>query len=244
MRKIVFLWACLLPMFFTGCSDDDKKEDEALTLSTTQISFHADDSEQIVANKEVKWHSESDFVAEVDADGFVEGKHVGETLITAVTKNGEKSDCEVEVLPVYNTYKEPVCDFGASRATVKSKESRKLLQEETTTLFYQGEKKVVEGVIYLFENNKLTSAAVAVSFSKTEEVTKFLLERYQLIGEEDGMYIFINNDIKKVDMGIVLSVQDDYLLIMYVPYEETTKAVDSSDKLFRLRALFKEAGIK
>lgn len=244
MRKIVFLWACLLPMFFTGCSDDDKKEDEALTLSTTQISFHADDSEQIVANKEVKWHSESDFVAEVEADGFVVGKHVGETLITAVTKNGEKSDCEVEVLPVYNTYKEPVCDFGASKATIKSKESRKIFSEKTTTLSYRGEKTGVEGVIYLFENNKLIAAAVAVSFSKTKEVTKFLLERYQLLAEDKENFYFINNDIKKVDMGVVLSIQDNYLLIMYDPYEDTTKAVDSSNNLVRLKALFKEARMK
>lgn len=234
MKKILFVWAFVWPMMFTSCDKDDNKE-EPLALSTNHISFNAEDSEEIVTNKEVNWSSENTFVAEVGENGLVAGKHVGETIVTAVAQTGEKADCEIEVLPLYSTFKEPVFQFGASRATIKSKESRTLLQEKTTTLFYKGEKSAIEGVIYLFENNKMTSVAVAVSFSKTEEVTKFLLERYQPIGKENDIYLFINNELRKADMGIGLSVQDDYLMVMYVPYEIDTKAIGSSDKLVRLK---------
>lgn len=248
MKKFVFVCALALPLIFNSCSKDDEKE-TPFSLSDDYVSLNVDETYQVSCTKEATWTSDNPFVATAGNSNYqpltvVIGKHVGKTTITVVTREGEKGECEIEVLPVYTTYQEPVFKFGASRSTIKSKESRKLLQEKTTSLIYEGESRAIEGVIYMFENNKMTSAAVAVSFSKTEEVTKFLLERYQPIGEKDGIFLFVNNELKDTDMGIALTVQDDYLMIMYVPYEATFKSTDSSDKFARLKAIFAKELVK
>ncbi len=78
---------------------------------------------------------------------------------------------------------------------------------KTSTLGYRGENSAVKSVAYLFENGKLTSSAIALSYSYTEEIAKFLSERYQVIGKDsDGAYYFINNDSDKYNMGVRLSV--------------------------------------
>ncbi len=244
MKKFVLAWAFILPLIFAGCSDDDEKE-ISFSLSDDYISLRVDEEYLVSSSKEATWACDNPFVISANTVGYypnlrIKAEHVGKATLAVVTREGEKGECVVEVLPVYTTYREPVLQFGASKATIKSKENRVLIQEKSNSLGYQGEDKAVQAVLYLFENNKMTSAAVAVSFSKTEEVTKFLLERYQPIGEEDGMFLFINNEIKKADMGVALTVQDSYLMIMYVPYEDMTKAAGSGDKFSRLKAAFAE----
>lgn len=240
----VWVWAFILPLIFAGCSDDDKKE-TLFSLSDESVSLHVDEEYLLSSTKEAKWTCDNPFVVSANNSNYqtetrIKAKHVGKATIAVVTREGEKGECQVEVLPMYTTYREPVLEFGASKATIKAKENRVLLQEKTNSLGYRGEDNAVQAVFYLLENNKMTSVAVAASFSKTKEVTNFLLERYQPIGEEDGMFLFINNEIDKADMGVALTVQEDYLMIMYISSDEVTKAATSSAKFARLKAVFAE----
>lgn len=243
MKKFVWVWAFILPLIFAGCSDDDEKE-IMFSLSDESVSLQVDDEYLISSTKEAKWTCDNPFVVSGTNSDYplpqmrIKAKHVGKATIAVVTREGEKGECAIEVLPVYTTYQEPVLQFGASKATIKSKENRVLLQENTNSLGYRGENNAVQAILYLFENNKMTSVAVAVSFSKTKEVTNFLMERYQPLGEEDGIFLFINNEIDKADMGVALTVQEDYLMIMYLPSGVVTKAATSSDKFARLKAVF------
>ena len=178
MKKILFLMTAVLVI--AGCS---KSEDGKLTLSANQVSLYSGDTKQVTVNDNATWSSKSEFVAEVSEDGIIKGNHVGKTIITATSDNGEAL-CEVVVNAKYSTYTEPVLEFGVDKATVKAKEKRTILEDKTSTLGYRGENSAVKSVAYLFENGKLTSSAIALSYSYTEEIAKFLSERYQVIGKD------------------------------------------------------------
>ena len=90
-------------------------------------------------------------------------------------------------------------------------------------------------VAYLFENGRLRSAGAAVSFAYTSELTSFLIERYQVVGEENDIYMFINNDVDKFDMIVSLSVESDYLLVAYGPYSTDTKVITETNDYINLK---------
>lgn len=73
MRKVLFLLPILTALFFVGCSDD---EEGGISLNESEITLYSDDTEQLEANDNVDWMSESEFVASVDANGLVTGNHV------------------------------------------------------------------------------------------------------------------------------------------------------------------------
>ena len=224
MKKILFLMTAVLVI--AGCS---KSEDGKLTLSANQVSLYSGDTKQVTVNDNATWSSKSEFVAEVSEDGIIKGNHVGKTIITATSDNGEAL-CEVVVNAKYSTYTEPVLEFGVDKATVKAKEKRTILEDKTSTLGYRGENSAVKSVAYLFENGKLTSSAIALSYSYTEEIAKFLSERYQVIGKDsDGAYYFINNDSDKYSMGIGLSVESGFIMVMYIPQSPKSRSIQAAD---------------
>ena len=78
-------------LVIAGCS---KSEDGKLTLSANQVSLYSGDTKQVTVNDNATWSSKSEFVAEVSEDGIIKGNHVGKTIITATSDNGEAL-CEV-----------------------------------------------------------------------------------------------------------------------------------------------------
>ena len=211
-------------VFLTACSSSD---DEKLSLSADKLTMHFEETEQLTATENVVWESESEFVATVSTNGLVEGGHVGKTNIVATSENGT-AKCEVEIVPVYNTITEPVIVGGAKTISeVKSKEKRSLNKETLTSLGYSGSNSAEKAVVYLFDDNgNVESAAVAVSFSYTKELTSFLIERYQVIGEKDDVYVFINGDEENYNMGITLSDESSYLMVAYIPTSSSGRSVD------------------
>ena len=140
MKKILFLMTSVLVI--AGCS---KSEDGKLTLSANQVSLYSGDTKQVTVNDNATWSSKSEFVAEVSEDGIIKGNHVGKTIITATSDNGEAL-CEVVVNAKYSTYTEPVLEFGVDKATVKAKEKRTILEDKTSTLGYRGENSAVKSL--------------------------------------------------------------------------------------------------
>lgn len=231
MKKIFFLPLLVLPFLFSGCSSDDDEGDN-LSLSETRVSLNRNSTKSITANQKVGWSSESEFVAKVNANGTITGNHVGKTSIVAASGSGT-AKCAVEVLAKYNTYIEPVLEFGASRSSVKSKESRTLTADVSLGMAYKGEKSYVNSVEYVFTDGKLSVAAVYINYSKLEELTEFLLERYQSVTESDGTFLFMNNDIDKANMIVGLSVEAYYLRVAYVPYTEEKKSFGFNGDLLK-----------
>lgn len=232
---------------FTSCGSDD--EGEKFSISESKLTLHFEETEQLSATTNVTWSSENEFVAIVNSNGLVEGGHVGKTNIVATSTDGNSAKCEVEIVPVYSTYKEPYLEFGASKATVKSKETRKLYKEQTSSLAYEGENSFVELVLYSFDDNgKLKGASIALSLACASEVTKFLLERYQPAAVEDGVYLFINGNAGDFNMGVALSVESSYLAIVYLPSSSKGRSIEFENCKEELKSLFdnviKSKGLK
>lgn len=226
MKKILFL--SLATLLMAGCSKDDGAK---LSLSTNSVSLYSEDTEKVTASEKVTWSSDDEFVATIDNDGTITGEHVGKTIITATSNNGEDK-CAVEVKAKYNTYTEPIFEFGASKSTIKSKESRILDTEKETSLLFKPEKSAIQGVGYLFKDGKMTSIGVNVKLSSAQEATKFLIERYLVIGAgvEGFAGIMINNLPNKASMGITMSVESGYVLVMYIPYDKNkTRSIIEED---------------
>ena len=178
MKKILFLMTAVLVI--AGCS---KSEDGKLTLSANQVSLYSGDTKQVTVNDNATWSSKSEFVAEVSEDGIIKGNHVGKTIITATSDNGEAL-CEVVVNAKYSTYTEPVLEFGVDKATVKAKEKRTIWEDNGNVISYKGENSAVKKVAYLFEDGKLTSSALSLSYSYTEEmvhITSSIMIRINII---------------------------------------------------------------
>ena len=224
MKKILFLMTAVLVI--AGCS---KSEDGKLTLSTNQVSLYSGDTKQVTVNDNATWSSKSEFVAEVSEDGIIKGNHVGKTIITATSDNGEAL-CEVVVNAKYSTYTEPVLEFGVDKATVKAKEKRTIWEDNGNVISYKGENSAVKKVAYLFEDGKLTSSALSLSYSYTEEIAKFLSERYQVVGKtDDDTFLFINNDLDKYSMGLGLSVESGFIMVMYIPQSPKSRSIQAAD---------------
>lgn len=146
MKKILFLLAMLPMLVFTACSDDDEN---SLSLDKSEISLYYEDEIKLIASDNVTWSSEDEFVAKVSSNGIVEGGHVGKTFIVA-SNGAETVKCAVEVKPKYNTFVEPVLDFGANKADIKAKEKRELVTDNATSLGYKDSKDGV-AIIYTFK---------------------------------------------------------------------------------------------
>lgn len=204
MKKlsILFLGICL-----AACSKDDP-----MTISQSSVQLKYDGSYQFTVKKGgdnvsgATWKSSNTNVGTVDSKGNFKARKIGKTDVTASTGDGSVK-ASIEIQPYSTLYTEPVLDFNQSKATVKTKEKRKLLQESTDGLIYEGENSKIEFVFYLFENNRLDGGGVVFEATSpvVKEATTFLKERYPNSSLDGSLIIFLD-DNKKYE--IILGVDD------------------------------------
>lgn len=224
MKKILFLLAMLPMLVFTACSDDDEN---SLSLDKSEISLYYEDEIKLIASDNVTWSSEDEFVAKVSSNGIVEGGHVGKTFIVA-SNGAETIKCAVEVKPKYNTFVEPVLDFGANKADIKAKEKRELVTDNATSLGYKDSKDGV-AIIYTFKNGKMNACGFGLQYKYTDDIMDFLLERYApaTMNNDKDMFIFVNGMSGKWDMMVALTVQSGMIQVMYAPKDATSKSISN-----------------
>ena len=230
--KNVVLFLSLICLI--GCSKKDDEEPKSLSLSTYNISMYSDEKQQITSSETSTWKSDNEFIASVDNTGLVSGSHVGKTDIIVTSKIGS-AKCTVEIVPRYNTYKDPVLDFGkATKSDVKSKETRSLESEESDKLTFKGEKTGIIGVVYSFDTSgKLGGVGVGLSYSYTKEIVDFLAERYLVAGEvKDGVYAFVNGTSENYNMLVTLSVEKNFLMVLYLPADKATTKTTKESLIF------------
>lgn len=215
MKKVLFLLPILVFLFLYGCSSDDDNTKLSLNKSTVTLNYKT--TEQLEATGKVEWTSENDFVASVNENGVVEGKHVGKTFIIA--SNGtEEVKCAVEVTPKYNIYREPILDFGITKEELKGRENRELLSETSTTIKYRGNSgSAASEIAYAFKNGKMNGAGALVKSSYSSIVMDFLIERYQAAFQEDGVFYFIDGNTGNYNKFVSLSISSSGIIIMYTP---------------------------
>ena len=194
MKKVLTALAIALctatSLSIVSCgSDDDAKP---LSVTPSSISMKYDESQQLSSSGANSWCSENEFVATVDQKGLVKGNHVGNTNIIA--SNGSSSGkCTVTITPKYNFFDLPVLNWGASETAIRNAETHGAAEKSGDYLLYGYSNGTIPVVVmYYFKNGALYSVNQLTASDYYANAGLFLIERFQAIGESDGMYIFID----------------------------------------------------
>lgn len=219
MKKL-FLF--LLPVLIFSCTEKEL----FITLSDTSVTMFYDGTKQLsvsyssdeLKSKTYNYTSSDSTIVSVSKTGLVSGVSIGSATVKVTSSDGKYSaECIFTVSAKSTLYKEPYTVFGSSISTVKSKETRVLFKETTTSLIYSDSDVDVRNVLYLFENGKFTSACVLLTetTSVATEVTTFLMERYMYLGVSNSVFFFKE---RKTGNILGLTVDDTLgLCVLYIP---------------------------
>lgn len=190
-----------LAMILTSCSKKDPEPVYSLDKTTLELNYDKDHQFAIklgskdIDESEFKWSSSDETVGFVSASGLFNAYRIGKTTIKAVGTNATLTSV-ITIAPYSAICAEPYIKYGATKSTVKSKETRTLQDETATALYYRGENAKIKNALYGFDNNLLKSMVLV--FADTEAVVKesikFFSERYVYLGIEDDLYLFGNVD--------------------------------------------------
>lgn len=189
-----------------SCSKNDSKPSYAINSASVNLNYDKQHQyvvklgETAVDAKTLSWSSSDEGVGTVNASGLFKANRIGKTTVKAEI-NGISLTSEVVVNPYSTLCKEPVLDFGATIAVIKSKETRTFLGGDATLLNFAGENANVRGAMYLFDVTGFKSAMLLIAETNAviEESAKFLSERYEFLGEDGDVYVFGD---KKVLIGV------------------------------------------
>ena len=218
--KLLISITLLNLVLFTSCENVPE-----MILSPYSVTLYYEDEKSISVTgntSTVYWETEDDFVATVE-DGVITAGHVGTTVLSAVTEN-QHAICQINVIPMYYTYEEPIINWGCSKQSIISKKGTPDSTSSSGIAYVQNENKgIVE--MYLFENEQLKYSYVMLSLnSYNTDVSYFLLERYEPITYTNGVFGFINAmSLDNADLVVTLSV-DDYVLVGYGEYSNDNSA--------------------
>lgn len=233
-RTILTMLAALSLMTFIGC----EKEKE-LIVPTTAFTIVVGDVVQITVEPQIAgctFTSNDETIATVSSAGIITGESIGTTTII-ITKNKKSVDVKVTVKGRYNMYKEPYLGFGATPSVVKSKETRKLITENSKTIGYEGENSNIMAIIYQFENSLYKTSACAIPWSKKTLLQRFIGERYNLISADSSLSIFVNKE--KTVIAAISYDTTEYLMVLYMDYNDI-KLKNSNVSNTQLMELAKE----
>ena len=227
MKKLFSISMSIMACAFF-CASCDESSNE-LVLSDSYVNLHYDETKYVYVvgeNGTTLWESGNEFVASVNS-GTITGNHVGETFVSA-NVNGKTAICQVEVTPQYYTYVEPIMQWGISPNELKNIKGTpdQTLSSGTLAYYQDTNKGIIE--MYTFKNNKLTSCGVMLN-TKNSDVGSFLVERYQVISEQDGMFVLVNAmSLDEATLGvgfqIVSSSSGSYFLVTYIPWNNSSNS--------------------
>ena len=223
--KIVKWMACaciaLPAMSLVSCSSDDDEE----SINTSPITVYAGSTYNIEGdvNSAV---SSNEFVAIVEKNK-VTGNHVGEAYVTVNSKH----KIPVTVRPKYLIMDDPITDWGASKATIKQKQTQGTLKQDASDMLIYENCGDAEYMGYSFKNGKLAGIVVTIPMSKMTAYTNYLKERFAFIPEQFENYTFFGFDAYTLEESTTvaaLSIYDTQTLsCVYMPtadYKSGAKA--------------------
>lgn len=217
MNKLIPFALMCAALISAGC----QKEATPLTVSPESVTLYCDGTAQITASPVdgVTYTSQDEFYAEVSETGLITANKIGQTNITVSSPNGVKS-IPVTVLPQYTLYEDLTPYIGASLSNITAKYCTDYTtatnKDGSVTYTFKNPTSYVAGIGFIIENGKCTSAMVAVSTSHTSMLTKYLIERYAVVGMQNDMYFFLNHD---KDVTITYTVYSySTLMVLYTPY--------------------------
>ncbi len=211
MKKLILFATAMMAL--VSCSKKDPEPEVSIDSRTVELKY--DKTHQFVLSKGAEpvtastftWKSSDEKVGTVDGNGNFKGRKIGETKITGTSTTMGNVESTITIVPYTKFLTEPVVQWGADMATVKSKEKRKLSASLTTAdwLVYEPDNASLQYVIYIFEAGKLISSVVIFTSTNAvvDESVTFFKERYPNIeADKDAAYL-INDENT---FGIILSI--------------------------------------
>jgi hypothetical protein len=139
-------------------------------------------------------------------------------------------------------YPEPNVKFGDSRSSVIANFGSPDTQS-STGIGYANYSNAAPMLVFLFDSSdKLTGYSLLIKSAYSSTLADFLLERYMVIGESGGTFVFINGlDKSTTTMSIGLSLYDIfYWQVIYIPYTSSKSFNNNSDRTSEFNELFKQ----
>ena len=150
----------------------------------------------------------------------------GETSDPGDSRNEPRPDLKITLIPadtldaepLSDLYPTPVLEFGMSKTDLVH---RLGIPERSTKdgIIYANYSKAAPYAMYVFENEKLSGAAVFVCSSCTKSLAAYLVERYHPVSREGKNYYFINTPSEQnsaLCVALTLS-KTKYWSVMYMP---------------------------
>jgi hypothetical protein len=224
MKKVLFILALALPMVFVGCS---KEEQDLIWLNSSQKTLYHEDEFQIEAtsNSKITYSSENEYHAKVSETGLVTAQFVGETNI--LLSNSEDSRTfKVTVQPKINLYPEPDVKLGDTKSSIIAKFGSPDSETENV-IAYTDYSSAAPILMFSFDaSNKMTGYSIMVNSLYSSVMSDFFLERYLIVTERDGTFLFINGiSLNTATMAISLSLYNtSYWQVIYMPNTEKTSS--------------------
>ncbi|MET7253725.1 Ig-like domain-containing protein [Dyadobacter fermentans] len=227
MMKKLLLTLISTSILFACSKGKDKDPEPTISIDAQTIELKYDKDHQFALKKgnedifasTFTWVSSNEKVGKVDANGKFTARKIGEATVSGTGANGVKVESKVTISPYITIFTEPILEFGATMATIKSKEKRKLLKETTDGLAYEGAAGTqMRGVIYIFDKGKLQSAGILFdnTTATVQASATFIKERYPDRMTQDNQ-VYILNDERT--FGIVLGVNETFgYMGIYLPY--------------------------
>ena len=204
-------------IIFTACSKEEAEPNPALDKYQVTLKTGQSTTVTYTGQGSCQWSSDEPLIATVE-DGVIKGVRVGKTKIHA-----NDLVCNVTVTPSYTRYYEPCTEWNCSKNKVMSYMSEYSLYGDSSEnpLMYYGTGSVIAYMYDFNDSNKLESSFMAIELSDADYIADFLVERYVFAHYDDEYFYFISVDDKSF---ITLAVTYQYLAVLYMPYESSTKS--------------------
>lgn len=219
-KSTLLMLLCATIFLIASCTSDE--EEQAEKLNTNSLTLKAGQSSKLIYDGSCIWQSQEPLIADVDNDGNVYAKRVGETVILA---NDES--CNVRVTPNYNTYIEPCMQWGVSMAYIEDymKDFKSHGQVDNILAFEDALREIA--YIYSFESNMLQQSIIVAKLSKAYEIADFLLERYLAVDVDMDNYAaaFLSIDKKN---AVFLIFIEELITVVYMPYDSSSNNINTA----------------
>lgn len=227
-RKFSMMLLVASVVCLTACSGDEKEVRPSIPASRNMKV-----GESFNLGYSTDWTTSNKYAATVNNEGVVTAVRKGTAKIYSRQEN---LSCAVSVVPSYTLYNEPIVTWGITKNELIARKGTPD-QESSKVLTYKTENSVVPMEMYQYENNKLTSSAVAVKTTYTEEMVEHLIQRYvpvELDIENNHAYFVSPTSSGEIEMYVLNQLYNtSYWLVMYAKSSSsTTRSASEQAELF------------
>lgn len=213
MKRYIFPFLAFLFVPISSCTTDDGLETHTSIVDTKDRVLYADETIAFPSPIKGEWTTSNKFVAYVS-----NGKLKAMTVGKAVMSDGAGNRINVRVNPRYFLYNDPVLDFGKDVSYVYSMYLNNgfnaSIHEKNGKEYVSAGKETGVWHEAYFENGKLSEVYVRIGYNTTttDNLLKFLNERYVYINRNSGFECFMGNTQK---YGVFLKVNADSFYSIY-----------------------------